>query len=168
VVVAVVGAGGQEELRRALTEVEQAAGTGHRKWHKARPTRRLHYLNLVLEKGLGVVDVFFGSYPKPLSYSLPFVDIIEHAINARGPSSDNARVFVDGMDRQKARELTNALRIRGVALEMVKGRRDESEPLIRLADMWAGCIRASLLGRTEEQELVARALKLQRIRELTG
>jgi len=66
---------------------------------------------------------------------------------------------VDGIDRKKASELTNALRARGLSLGFVKSRRDESEPLIRLADMWAGCIRAALLGRNEEQRLLERARK---------
>ena len=50
--------------------------------------------------------------------------------------------------------MTNALRIRGIKLNMIKSRRDESEPLIRLADRWAGCIRAALLGRKEEQDIL--------------
>jgi hypothetical protein len=82
-----------------------------------------------------------------------------------------ARVYVDGVDRQKAgelRELTNALRLRNVSLEMVKSRRDESEPLIRLADMRAGCIRAAREGSPEEKKLLHRALDLQRVREIWG
>ena len=60
--------------------------------------------------------------------------------------------------------MTNALRIRGVSLGMVRGRRDESEPLIRLADMWAGCLRSALLGGTAEQTLVKRALEAKYLR----
>jgi hypothetical protein len=45
---------------------------------------------------------------------------------------------------------------------MVKGRRDESEPLIRLADMWASCIRAAILGAGDEIT-IHRALDLRRI-----
>jgi hypothetical protein len=71
-----------------------------------------------------------------------------------------ARVFVDGIDRQKASELTNALRVRGVSLEKVRSRRDESEPMIRLADMWAGCIRAALGGSQEEAKMLDAALNL--------
>jgi electron transfer flavoprotein alpha/beta subunit len=80
-----------------------------------------------------------------------------------GPSY-TARVFVDGIDRKKAAELTNALRLRGVSLEMVRGRRDESEPAIRLADMWAGCVRAATLGRRQEESLLRRALDTGYIR----
>jgi hypothetical protein len=145
-------------------EVEQAAGTGHRKWHKSRPARRLRYLSLVLEKNIGYGEVFFGSYPKPLPFFFPFLEILEHAIKLKAVTPYVARVFVDGIDRKKALELTNALRIRGVSLGMVRGRRDESEPLIRLADMWAGCLRSALLGSASEQTLVRRARETKYLR----
>jgi hypothetical protein len=166
VVVAVVSAEKQDELRQALLDIEQDAGTGHRKWHKSRPALRLRYLNLILERNLAPGNVFFGAYPKPLPYFFPFVDVLERAIKTKALAPYTARIFVDGIDRQKAGELTNALRLRGVSLEMVKSRRDESEPLIRLADMWAGCIRAALRGATEERALLNRAVDLRRIWQL--
>ena len=55
-------------------------------------------------------------------------------------------------------------RLRGVSLEPVRSRRDESEPLIRPADMWAGCIRGAQEGGVEEQELVARAMQAKYLR----
>jgi hypothetical protein len=167
VVVAVVSADEQGGLRQALTEIEEAAGTGRRKWHKSRPERRLCYLGLVLEKNVVPGGVFFGAYPKPLPYFFPFVEVIERAIKMMGRKHYTARILIDGIDRQKAREITNALRLRDVCLETVKGRRDESEPLIRLADMWAGCVRAAALGSREEEELLDRALRLQRVQCVT-
>jgi len=68
-----------------------------------------------------------------------------------------ARIYIDGVDKQKAQELTNALRARSISLRIIKGRRDESEPLIRLADMWAGCLRSALLKRKDAQEMITRA-----------
>jgi hypothetical protein len=41
VVVAVVNAQEHQPLRQALMEVEHLAGTGYRKWHKSRSSRRL-------------------------------------------------------------------------------------------------------------------------------
>jgi hypothetical protein len=82
---------------------------------------------------------------------------VEHAIRHRAQAPYTARVHVDGIDRKKAAELTTALRVRGLRLEAVRSRRDESEPLIRLADMWAGCIRAAKLGRTLERVLLEQA-----------
>jgi hypothetical protein len=163
VVVAVVSAGEQDGLRQGLIEIERAAGTGHRKWHKSRPERRLRYLSLVLEKNLLRGGVFFGAYRKPTPYFFPYLEVIEGAIKAKAEPWYTARVYVDGIDRQKAAELTNALRDRGVILDMVRSRRDESEPLIRLADMWAGCIRAARLGAGEEHAILDRAMDLQRV-----
>ena len=164
VVAAVVSGGEQDSLREVLMEIEAAAGTGHRKWHENRPARRLRYLDLALERDVGYNEVFFGLFPKPLPFFFPMLQVVEVAINAVASAPYTTRVVVDGIDRKKAAELTNALRLRGVSLEMVRSRRDESEPIIRLADMWAGCIRAALLGRAEERALLKRAMETDYIR----
>ncbi|SPE32386.1 conserved hypothetical protein [Candidatus Sulfopaludibacter sp. SbA6] len=164
VVVAVVSERDQEKLRQALTDIERIAGTGNRKWHKSRSARRLRYLELALERNLGAEDVFFGSYPKLLPYFFPLIEVLEHAIKRKAGPSYTAKIFVDGIDHKKAAELTNALRLRGMSLEMVKSRRDESEPIIRLADMWAGCVRAAIFGRLEERDLLKRAAETKYIR----
>jgi hypothetical protein len=159
IVVAVVSSKERHALSDTLCEIEEQAETGHRKWHKTRSSPRLCYLNLALERSAGHGEVFFGSYPKPVQFFLPIIEVIESAISAAARVPYGARVLVDGIDRKKAGELTNALRARGVSLEMVRGARDESEPIIRLADMWAGCIRGASLGRPLEDELFNRAIE---------
>jgi len=119
----------------------------------------LRYLELVLEKNIGRGEVFYGSYPKPLPFFFPFLEVIECAVKMKAVRPYNARIFVDGIDHKKAVELTNALRLRGISLDLVRSRRDESEPLIRLADMWAGCLRSAPIGGCEEQSLLATALR---------
>lgn len=166
VVVAVVTSGDQERFRRGLMEIERHAGTGSRKWHKSRPARRLEYLRQVLDQSLGSHHIFFGSYPKPLPFFFPMLDVLERAILTEANAPYTARVYVDGIDRKKAAELTNALRLRGISLEMVRSRRDESEPLIRLADMWAGCIRAAQEGNQAEGDLFAQALRKEYLRAI--
>jgi hypothetical protein len=54
------------------------------------------------------------------------------------------------------------------SLEKVRGRRDESEPVIRLADMWAGCIRAALKGSPEEGKVLDAALNMRLVSSLTA
>jgi hypothetical protein len=164
VVVAVVSAQKQESLRQALIDVENLAGTGRRKWHKSRSSRRLYYLTLALERHLGRGEIFFGSYPKPIPYFFPLLEVLEQAIRIKAVPPYAARVYVDGIDHKKAAELTNALRLHGISLERVKSRRDESKPLIRLADMWAGCIRGAWLGERDEQVLLERARGMDYLR----
>jgi hypothetical protein len=166
VVVAVVSDQEQERVRQELSQIERLAGTGRRKWHKSRPERRRRSLELVIEREIGKGEVFFGSYPKPLPYFFPMLDVLEWAIKQKVVPPYTARVYVDGIDRRKAAELTNALRVRGITLDQVKGRRDESEPGIRLADMWAGCVRAALHGSATEQTLLDRARRARYLAEI--
>ena len=97
IVVAVLSDRDQENLRAALIAIEQQAGVGRSKWHDAKPARRLRYIELALERKVGQEEVFFGSYPKPLPYLLPMIEVLERAIKAKAGPSYTARVFVDGI-----------------------------------------------------------------------
>ena len=123
VVVAIVSAKNQAQVKKELTDIEDIAETHKLKWHKTRHDRKMRYLSLVINRKIAAGDVYTAHYQKPIPYFFPLIDLLE-----------------------KARELTNALRVSGISLRMIKGCRDESEPLIRLADMWAGCMRSALLG----------------------
>ena len=161
VVVAVVSDKEQDKLRNQLLEIEYLAKMGKRKWHKSRPERRFKYLQLALQKEIGKGEVYFGHYKKPLPYFLPILETIEKAITSKAKKDYRATVYIDGIDKKKAAELTNALRVRSIKLGLVRSRRDESGPLIRLADMWAGCIRGALLRRKDEKEFFEKAKRKQ-------
>jgi hypothetical protein len=166
IVVAVVSDKEQNLLREQLLEIESLSKIGKRKWHKSRSDRRKEYLRLVLEKRAGKGEIYFNSYKKPLPYFLPMLETLEKAILDKAEKEYRTIVYVDGIDKKKAIELTNALRLRKIKLRLVKSRRDESEPLIRLADRWAGCIRAALSGRTEEQEILKQAKHQKYLQEI--
>src|ERR1051326_5471824 len=119
IVVAVLSDRDQDKMRAALIAIEERAGVRYSKWHNSKPERRLRYIELVLERKLGQEEVFFASYPKPLPYLLPTIEVLERAIKTKAAPAYTARVFVDGIDRKKAAELTNALRLHGISLEMV-------------------------------------------------
>ena len=72
-----------------------------------------------------------------------------------------AKVFVDGIDRKKAAELTGSLRLRGLKLTLVQGRRDETDALIRLADRWAGCVRSGKEGRCRFKKNIINSRKVR-------
>ena len=167
IVVAVVSGDDQNSLKQKLLETENDAKIGQRKWHKSKAERRLKYLQLVLQKKLGAGEVYFSEYKKPLPYFLPLIDILEKAIADQSVVDYQAVVYIDGIDRKKAAELTNALRLRQVRLLMVRGSRDESEPVIRLADRWAGCIRLALMGNKEANEIFHQAKSLGYLIALT-
>lgn len=166
IVAAVVSEEEQHTLRQQIIDTKQKAGIGLSKWSNASQDRRVKFLRLVVERGIGKGDIFYGTYKKPIPYFYPMLDLIAKAVKAKAKNKYQTKVYVDGIDRKKARELTNALRIEGISLEMVKSRRDESEPLIRLADRWAGCVRAALETNKEAKALVKRAKQEDYLKEI--
>lgn len=93
--------------------------------------------------------------------------LLEKAIKQATKDAHRANIYVDGIDDQKAKELTNALRASKISLRLVQSRRDESEPLIRLADMWAGCIRRSFLKDKDAKAILKRARDERYLKDIT-
>jgi Protein of unknown function (DUF3800) len=160
----------QDLIRRQLLEIEAESKTRGLKWQQSRHDRRVKYLTLVLNRKVAAGCVYIGRYPKPVPYTPPLTYVIEHAVKDRGEAKGYYRaiVRVDGINRKGAIALTNALRAQGVSLELVKGKTDEGEPLIRLADMWAGCIRSALLGEHDSEVLFTRAKESGYLKEVTA
>lgn len=165
--VAIVSAEDQSYLRKRLEDVEEIAQTHKLKWHKTSYDKKIHYLSLVLERKIAAGKVYTANYKKPIPYFFPMIEVLEKAIKETAQGNYSARIYVDGIDKQKSQALTNALRARGISLRMVRGRRDESEPLIRLADMWAGCLRSALLKNKDAEAIFGRAQKEGYLRSLT-
>lgn len=168
VVVAVISSGDQEMIRAQLLQAEEVAQTKHLKWHKTAHLRRIQYLSFVMEKHIARGNVYAAHYQKPIPYFFPMLEVLKQAIQSTAQKSYLANVYVDGIDRYKAKQLTNALRISGISLRIVKSKRDESEPIIRLADMWAGCIRSALLKHQDTQELLNRAKHAGYLRDINN
>lgn len=166
IVVAVVSSGEQQELKEALLQLEHQSKIGLKKWHKLRTPEREVFLEMVINTQLAQGEVFFGRYRKPLPYFLPMLETLARAIQIVAVEDYKAVVYVDGIDKKKARELTNALRLKGIKAKHVRSARDESEPLIRLADRWAGCIRSNFEGNVEAKKIMAQAIEIKYLREV--
>src|SRR3989344_3387985 len=158
IVVSIVSAENQEELSSRLLELEKKSKVGQRKWHKSRSPDREDFLKLTLRNEVASGQIYYGRYQKPLPFFLPLLETVTKAIQSEAKGPYQAIVYIDGIDKQKAKELTNALRLKGISTSYVRSARDESEPMIRLADRWAGCIRASFRGKTQDKDLVAQAV----------
>ncbi len=166
IVVTVVSESEQERLKESLIRLEQRAKVGGKKWRKLRSPEREHFLELVVNAQLAAGEVLFGRYKKPLPFFQPMVETLSKAILLLAAEDYQAVVYVDGIDRKKARELTAALRENGIKTQQVRSARDESEPLIRLADRWAGCIRGRFEGNEAAETLVIRAIEISYLIEV--
>lgn len=159
IVVAVIVADNSNTVRELLIKIERMGKIGVAKWHKLRNEDRIQFLSAILEIRNVEFKIYFGQYRKNLSFFLPLVETIDKSIKDYAPKDYKAIVCVDGIDKQKAQELTMVLRDKGINLKYVRTARDQSEPLIRLADRWAGCIRLGTKGHQKYSDLMLEAIR---------
>jgi len=160
VVVNIVSGEEQDQIRNQLLKMEESNKIHARKWSNSRSPIKEEFLQDLVKKELVKGDIYYSSFKKPLPFFLPMLETIEKAIKDKaGQKGYQAIVYVDGIDKKKAKELTGALRFKGIKLKYVRSTRDESEPMIRLADRWAGCIRDALEGKEVNGGILLKAEK---------
>lgn len=166
IVVAVVVWEYIEGLRSSLAELERRLKIGGKKWHKLRHNSRVEFMNVFLQERHSNVQIYFGRFKKPVPALLPTFEVIQKSLTSFSQPIQ-AIVNIDGLDALSAKKMTNALRTKYLHLSLVKGSRDESEVLIRLADRWAGCLRLAFLKHNSDcKELVLRAQKSGLLKEI--
>lgn len=159
IVVAVVAWDDVERVRSELTALEYRLTVGSKKWHKLRPASRLAFMDAFLAENYNAIKIYFGKFKKPILYYVPTLEVVQHALMSFAPPIE-AVVSIDGLDSLSAKKMTNALRTKHLHLKLVKGWRDKSEVLIRLADRWAGCLRQAIAEHDKDsQALMLRAKK---------
>lgn len=159
IVVAVVTWNDVEGLRLSLIELEKQLKIGNKKWHKLRPSSRTEFMSVFLGRKYSNLKIYFGRFKKPVPYFFPMLEVVQKSLISF-PKPIKAIVIIDGLDAISAKKMTNALRTKHLHLKLVKGRRDESEVLIRLVDRFAGCLRQAFLDHNKEcEELIFRAEK---------
>lgn len=107
-------------------------------------------------------DIVLFSYVfrKPKDYVAATVRGIDLAVANLHASNLPVSVYVDGLIRTEYKEYQVRLRKLGCQVEKVRGGKDESEPLIRLADAVAGATRDLLEYKDNElKEIFSSAIK---------
>ena len=89
------------------------------------------------------------------------------AITEKASDEYKATIFVDGLQRSQIKWFGRELRHLSIRTKKVRGvRRDETEPLIRLADALCGFVRAAESGRGEVTTLLNKARTEGIVKEL--
>lgn len=166
VVVAIVNDKNQDAVRCKLLQLEKQTKIRAMKWHKTPHNVRYQFLEQQIERKILNGDIFFGRFPKPIPYFLPLLEVIEKAIKSKARTNYSCNVYIDSIDIKKSKELTNALRVKHINMPLIKSRRDESEPIIRLADRWAGYIRGLQFDKKQNENLFKKAIRLKCIQEV--
>ena len=103
--------------------------------------------------------VFFSRYAESRAYFDLTVETVAKALHHKGQASQSVTVVVDGLRGRDINRFKTSLRHRQVNVRKVRGVRDESEPIIRLADAIAGFVRDYLEGQSYALKLYEKAIK---------
>jgi len=170
VVVAVVVAHERDTLNQYLEDVEHASGIGKKKWVRAKTatTSRNQYLALV-SRGDLKHKVFYSYYSDAGKGTFEYLTVlaIAKAVNTyreqhRIGAHYKVSITIDGLKGSEGRRIGRELRELGIQPRKIRGARDESEPIVRLADRIAGLVRDAASG-GQSYQAVQRHLETQQI-----
>ena len=139
-VVAVVAVEKSDELRLRCESFEEASGKGKVKWRSAQRVRRLAYLRSVLSEGSSLgLTLFYSVFRRTTDYDSATIEGIAKSIRRLRTPGSHIYVYVDGLSKAKCNTYKTRLRKLSCPVKKVsRVRKDENEPLIRLADALAG------------------------------
>jgi len=168
-IVAVVIAGQErDQLRQACEDIERDSRKGRRKWIKTKYDRRLAYIRQVLERPIFAGKLNFAVYRDVQDYPSSTVQTIARALSATGGTDYKATILIDGLPRSLERMVGLQLRRLGIRAKKVRGLKDESDALIRLADAVCGLVRGATEGQPAMRALFERGIQTEVLRDLSG
>lgn len=149
VAVVVIGAE-RDVLLGWLVEVEKETGKGLVPWHKSRHEARVAYVDRALGEPRLKGAIFYSVYPGTRAYRDLTLLTIAKALGERTRHRPyKVTVVIDGLRREEARHVAVGLRRIRVPVRKVRGAREGSDPLVRLADAMAGFLRDAEEGASE-------------------
>ena len=146
-----------DERRDALAAeaecIEERTGKGIAKWRKASFARRVQYIKAVLSSPLFQDSLFFASYENTSAYlDLTILSIARAVLQKAGDADYKATIIVDGLRAPEVAHFAAALRQLRIGVRKVRGMKDESNSLLRLADAVCGFVRDYLEGQEYTKE----------------
>jgi len=137
----VVGGDQREALEQALLGAEEASGKATRKWQKTIPARRIAYLRRVAVISHAFL-LAYRAFSSQGEYIAQTGQAIVAAIRAvEAPSESTVIVTIDGLNPEARNQLRREISRLTPHSKKLRGGRDESSALLRLADALAGFIR---------------------------
>lgn len=146
-----------DEFGTILNSIEKDSGKHRLKWHKANQNNRENYIRAVFKKIALMGILYYQVHQDTLDYAECVVQTIVEAINHIRAMDYEAIVTIDGLNKVERNKVASALRQKGIRPKKIRGARDETEVLLRLADALCGFVRDSMEGWQEYRYLLEKA-----------
>jgi hypothetical protein len=141
VCVIILTKGEREDIEKRLFDIEKETGKGLLKWGKTNFKRRIAYLRAILKIKQLYGCVFYSCFENTKAYVPSINYALTQAILSKGRKNYQTTVIIDGLNKREEEKVSKKLKALKIKYRKVRGARDESSPLIRLADTLAGFFR---------------------------
>lgn len=130
------------EIDSELKNIEIESGKKV-KWHKEGYERRVDYVKLLLRNKIDKkTTIYYSIFQNKKDYLTLIASHIAKAIlNFAERNKYIAKIYIDKIDKGSLRILQKEIKSYNIRYEKIKGYKDESSALIRLADAMCGMIR---------------------------
>lgn len=162
IVSVIITAKSQEEIAVFIREIEASSGKSQFKWGRAVLKQRLEFIDQIFSQSKNKLAVYYSVYKDTTEFKNSTVLTIAKSINAREDYKKHTfNIYVDGLSKKDERYYGSQLHHLGIHTKKVKGvKKDENNPMIRLADSICGFVRDVMEKSTEEAEKIfKRAVK---------
>lgn len=153
-----------EELRNFLIEAEQRSGKLAKKWQKTRNKERQNYIKVILESRLLRKSLFFEHFANAGKDYLPLtIYAIANLFQQLKINNQKVSIIVDALNKKERAILTAKMRGFHFKIDKIVGKRDQSDPILRLADALAGFVRDGIEKHSQFQKLFEESIKNKKI-----
>ena len=148
------------EIELLLEKIEKKTGKKGTKWSKSKRTLQKAYIEEIFQRTIFKNSIFFSLTKDSKTYKDTMLVTIASAVNiAKKKEKFKASIFIDGLNDNEILLVKTGLRRIGLSTEKVRGVKDESNAIIRLADAIAGLVRKKEEGVEFAEKLYRMGLK---------
>jgi len=157
----------REILEQQLEEIEKKSRKGTRKWFHTNAGRRRAFVKEIIKNEYFSGIAFYSHYTDSKAYFDLTIFSTAKAILDKAREPYETTILVDGLKRSERHRFAAGLRRLNIRVRKVRGvRKEENEPLIRLADAMVGFVRDALEGESTMEELRREAERKDIIKQL--
>lgn len=149
----------KNRLEKKLLVIEKDSGKHAKKWQKTRKQERTNYIKAVLGSKELKQKLYYKDYADAGKQYLYLVIYVLAELIISLFKNQEASVIIDALTERQRNVVSVELRHFGIRTGKIKGKRDESSALLRLADALAGFTRDGIEGHKDYRGIFNSAIK---------
>ena len=156
----------KDMIEQRLVDIERESKKSKTKWHRAKFYQREAYINKIIEFTKLKRSIYYSAYQNSIFYYDLITLTTAKAIYDKASDNYRADILIDGLAKNLEKKVAVSLRRLNIKTAKVKGARDESSPLIRLADAISGLIRDAFEGNSWSKQKVKQLINKEIIHDI--